>query len=33
MDVDKIVQSVKSGQYVLKQHESNSKMLIKSQTY
>jgi len=33
MDVDKIVQSVKSGQYVLKQHGSNSKMFIKSQSY
>jgi len=27
------VQSVKSGQYVLKQHESNSKMFIISQSY
>jgi len=27
------VQSVKSGQYILKQHESNSKMFIKSQSY
>jgi len=33
MDEDKIVQSVKSGQYVLKQHESDSKMFIKSWSY
>jgi len=32
MDEDKIVQSV-SGHYVLKQHKSNSKMFIKSQSY